>query len=138
MKFTLSDIKKLQERGKIRGHSPLPVKTSSGRVDTRSRAKDFITLNLQYWCNEKSVTLVEEHRFDKERRFKFDFAIPAMMIAVEFEGGIFIQNSSHNSAKMLTKDTDKYNLAQSLGWKVLRFTALNYRNLLTELNKNFK
>ena len=28
------------------------------------------------------------------------------------------------------------NAAQALGWKVLRFTALNYKDLITELNKN--
>jgi len=46
------------------------------------------------------------------------------------------EKSRHTSISGYTKDTEKYNLAGSCGWQVRRFTALNYKDLLTELNKH--
>ena len=100
----------------------------------RSKEKDWILLNLQYWCNEKTLELQTEPEFAPGRKYRFDYAIPALMIAVEYEG-IFSQKSRHTTAKGYSGDTDKYNLAQSLGWRVIRLTALNYTNLITQLEK---
>jgi hypothetical protein len=33
----------------------------------------------------------------------------------------------------MSADCEKYNAAQLLGWKVLRFTAINYKNLASIL-----
>ncbi|MBK7885496.1 MAG: hypothetical protein IPJ81_18155 [Chitinophagaceae bacterium] len=101
----------------------------------KNKHLDWMGWNLLYWCNEHAVILEEEHQFNPERKWRFDWAIPALKIAIEYEGGIFMEKSGHTSARGMTKDTDKYNSAQALGWVVLRFTALNYKNLLTELNK---
>lgn len=100
-----------------------------------SKEKDWMGWNLLYWCNEKAVTLEEEYRFMEDRRFRFDWAIPSLKIAIEYEG-LFSEKSGHTTPKGYTKDADKYNSAQQLGWIVLRFTPLNYKNLLAELNKN--
>lgn len=103
-----------------------------------AKAKAWLLLNLQYWCNERSVTLDTEYKFHPYRKFRFDFAISAFMIAVEYEGGIFQQyeggKSGHHTAKHYTKDTDKYNLAASLGWTVFRVTAINYKSIIEMLN----
>lgn len=61
-----------------------------------------------------------------------------MKIAIEFEGGIFLKKSGHNTAIHYTKDADKYNLSTIEGWKVLRFTALNYKTAGETLEKLFK
>src|SRR4051812_11455124 len=54
--------------------------------------------NLLYWCNEKSLELKKEYRFDKNgRRFKFDFAIPALKIGIEYEG-LNSEKSGHTTA----------------------------------------
>ena len=45
------------------------------------------------------------------------------------------KKSRHVTAKGFTGDTEKYNAAQSLDWKVLRYTVLNYETLICELNK---
>lgn len=103
----------------------------------RNEALDWIGWNLLYWCNQHAVILEEEYQFNPDRKWRFDWAIPALKLAVEYEGGIFMDKSGHTSARGMTKDTEKYNSAQALGWVVLRFTVLNYKNLLTELYKNY-
>ena len=95
---------------------------------------EWISWNLLYWCNQNSVLLEEEYKFHPQRNWRFDWAIPALKIAIEYEGGIFMPKSGHSSAKGMTRDTEKYNSAQALGWMVLRFTALNYKNLVQVLN----
>ena len=102
-----------------------------------SKEKDWMAWNLMYWCNQHAVELKSEFRFDEVRKWRFDFCIPSLMIGIEYEG-LMSEKSRHTTAKGFTGDTEKYNQAQQLGWKVLRFTALNYKTLITELNKNGK
>jgi len=63
-----------------------------------------------------------EYRFAPPRRFRFDFAWPDKLIAVELEGGVW-SRGRHVRGKGYESDCEKYNLAQSLGWSVYRFTA---------------
>lgn len=63
-----------------------------------------------------------EYRFAPPRRFRFDFAWPSLMIAVEIEGGTWTRGG-HTRGSGYASDCDKYNLAASLGWRVLRFTT---------------
>jgi very-short-patch-repair endonuclease len=62
-----------------------------------------------------------EYRFHPQRRWRFDFAVPALKIAVEIEGGAWV-HGRHNRGKGYINDMEKYNHAQLLGWKVFRFT----------------
>ncbi len=63
---------------------------------------------------------MREHRFCP-RMFRFDFAWPERMLAVEIDGGIWIRGR-HGRGGGAESDMDKLNLAQVLGWKVLRFS----------------
>jgi very-short-patch-repair endonuclease len=63
-----------------------------------------------------------EYRFDQTRRFRFDFAKPESLIAVEIEGGIWTKGR-HSHGVGMEIDMRKYNLAASLGWRVLRFST---------------
>lgn len=72
-------------------------------------------------------SFVREYKFHPVRKFRFDFAIPAYKIAIEFEGGVFQQNTGHNSIAGYTKDCEKYRLAVIEGWRVLRYTANDFR-----------
>jgi very-short-patch-repair endonuclease len=62
-----------------------------------------------------------EYRFDEFRGWRFDFAWPDHMLAVEFEGGVFT-DGGHTRGEHYTEDCEKYNTAALLGWTVLRFT----------------
>lgn len=62
-----------------------------------------------------------EHRFAAPRKWRFDFAWPQHRIALEVEGGVFIQGRHSRGAGMV-KDMEKYNAAAVAGWRVLRVT----------------
>ena len=62
-----------------------------------------------------------EHRFARPRRWRFDFAFPSLMLAIEAEGGTWI-SGRHNRGAGFENDCIKYNTAVMLGWRVLRFT----------------
>jgi very-short-patch-repair endonuclease len=66
----------------------------------------------------------EEHRGPKGRlaHYRFDFAWPDKMLAVECEGGIW-RGGRHVTGAGFEKDARKYNMAVLLGWRVLRFTS---------------
>lgn len=95
----------------------------------------YIHWQLKYWCEEKGYTLKKEHQFAKPRKFRFDFAIEEEKIAIEYDG-LNSEKSGHTTLVGFTSDTEKINLAISLGWRVLRFTVLNYESVLQEVEKN--
>lgn len=62
-----------------------------------------------------------EYKFHPSRKWRFDFAWPAVYVAAEVEGGLWIKGR-HNRAEGFRKDCEKYNEAVLHGWRVLRFT----------------
>lgn len=64
---------------------------------------------------------VREYRFDSTRRWRFDFAWPALKVAVECDGGTFT-GGRHVRGTGFEKDAEKLNAAALQGWTVLRFT----------------
>lgn len=58
---------------------------------------------------------------ERKRRFRFDFAFTERKLAIEVEGGVWIQGR-HTSPQGFIKDMEKYNLACELGWQILRYT----------------
>lgn len=52
--------------------------------------------------------------------WRFDFCWPVQKVAVEIEGGVWIRGRARRHGG--ENDMDKGNLAQVLGWKVLRFS----------------
>lgn len=61
-----------------------------------------------------------EYRFHPSRQWRFDYAWPEYMLAVEIEGGVWVKGR-HNRGLGFIKDCEKYNAAVMLGWRVLRF-----------------
>lgn len=145
MKWNMKYIKQLESDGRIRGyvlHKKEAAEEVPGRIVTkhfakRSKEKDWIGWNLLVWCESHCVQLMEEYRFDPERKWRADYAIPELKLLIEYEG-LFSDRSRHTTASGFTGDTEKYNQAQALGWTVLRFTALNYKTMIAALNKHKK
>ena len=77
-------------------------------------------------------TPLTEYAFCPGRRFRFDFAYPDKKIAVEGEGGVWI-NGRHNRGQGFINDCEKYNIACLMGWKVLRYTSENLESLPADL-----
>lgn len=78
------------------------------------------------------IEFEREYQFHPERKWKFDLVVNSLKIAIEYEG-IFSEKSRHTGVKGYTEDANKYNAAQLLGWKVLRYTAMNYKHFIDDL-----
>ena len=60
-----------------------------------------------------------EHGFHEERKWRFDLAWPNQKIALEVDGGIWV-NGGHNRGAQMKKEWEKSNTAASLGWRILK------------------
>lgn len=63
-----------------------------------------------------------EYRFCAERRWRFDFAFPAVLLAVEVDGASWARGR-HNRGAGMIGDNEKINEAIARGWRVLRGTT---------------
>jgi len=66
--------------------------------------------------------MVSEYRFHEVRRWRFDFAWPDALVALEIEGGVW-SGGRHTNPKGFIADCEKYNTALSMGWSVIRCPA---------------
>lgn len=60
-----------------------------------------------------------EHAFCAHRDWRFDYAWPGLLIALELEGGTF-SGGRHSTGAGMRADMEKYNEAALRGWLVLR------------------
>lgn len=127
MKWTESDIKRLHAAGKIKGYRDTKPKSEKKPAVKIPQSKPKPLLHIEQALTAAGISFVTEYRFHPDRKFRFDIAIPEKMIAIEYEG-LMSKKSRHTTVGGYTKDADKYNLAQSLGWKVYRYTALNFKS----------
>jgi hypothetical protein len=77
--------------------------------------------------------LETEYKFCLTRKFRADYYIPSLNVLVEYEGVFNAAKSRHTSVLGYTNDCEKYNLTQKLGFRLLRYTAANYKNVLEDL-----
>lgn len=89
-----------------------------------SEGEELMALHIRV---EKLPAPEREWRFHPKRFWRFDFAWVSRKLAVEVEGGVW-RGGRHTSGAGFTKDTEKYNAAALLGWKVLRFTTQQVRD----------
>lgn len=74
-------------------------------------------------CMTRGLPLPQrEYKFHPTRKWKFDFAFPEYMVALEIEGGAF-RGHGHRSVGRFLRDIEKYNEAAVAGWCVLRCTT---------------
>lgn len=68
------------------------------------------------------VEVVKEHIFHWTRKWRFDYAIPDLKVAIEIDGAVW-DYGRHNRPQGYINDMEKLNTAASMGWLVLRFTT---------------
>lgn len=131
-RWTETDLNNLKNKGykvddKQKQAKPKKIK----KISVEKKTIDLVLSKLK----EKGDIddYVTEYRFDTVRRFRFDWAILSLKIAVEYEG-IMSKKSRHTTITGYSKDIEKYNLAAKQGWVVLRYTALNYLDIENDLN----
>lgn len=83
---------------------------------------------LYYWnILRPDFDITAEYRFDKLRRWRFDYAIPLLKIAIELQGGIW-NNGKHSRGIGYINDCDKHNAAIEQGWLILSYTSHHLDN----------
>ncbi len=73
------------------------------------------------------MKFIREYRFHPTRLWRFDFAFPGELVAVEVQGGIHI-HGGHTRGAQYEKDREKMNEAQLLGWIVLEVTDAHIKS----------
>ena len=71
-------------------------------------------------CRVEGLKPIREHVFHPRRKWRFDFAFPDKMVAIEIEGGV---GGRHQRIGGFVGDCYKYNAAAGLGWRVFRYTT---------------
>jgi len=61
---------------------------------------------------------VAEYRFSPPRRWRWDWSWPHHKVALEVQGGLFVQGR-HSRGAALLKEHEKLNEAAAQGWRVL-------------------
>lgn len=125
--------------GKLNRHLEEKPEKKTKLIKARNDCPEvqWIHWQIKYWCKEKGIEYQKEHKFSKNRKFRFDFAIKDHHIGIEYDG-LNSERSGHTTLTGFTSDTEKINLAISEGWRVLRYTVLNYRNVLQDLERLIK
>ena len=115
-------LEKLKKEGKIKTVN-IPPEPEKKSIIPKSIGK--YKLHIISVLEASGLNYESEFIFSNERKFRFDWAVPQLCIAIEYEG-IFSEKSGHTTLSGYKKDVEKYNLATKLGWKILRYTADNY------------
>lgn len=104
------------------GIAPAPKRSKAPKVPSKGEA-----LLLAQIERLGLPTPVLEHRFLLHRRYRFDFAWPDRKLAVEVEGGTWV-DGRHSRGAGFEADCEKYALAVLAGWRVIRATTGQVRN----------
>jgi len=82
---------------------------------------------VEYWSKHGIGKIPErQYRFSPTRKFRFDFAWPNEMVAVEIDGlgpGHAITRNVGVAIAALSNSNERQNHAVELGWLILRYTA---------------
>lgn len=70
---------------------------------------------------------VPEYKFHPTRKWRFDYAWPHLLLALEVEGGAFVAGR-HTRGVGFVKDLEKYSEAAILGWRIVRVTPKQVKN----------
>lgn len=111
-----------------------PRKQAKNR-QKKNRVAGLEKLYMEAILRETGWNWQKELKFLPDRKFRFDYACQEHKIAVEYEGIAGGKKSRHTTITGYTKDTEKYNLAANSGWRVLRYTVINFKDLRKDLEK---
>lgn len=77
---------------------------------------------VRAWCKKNGFPVpVKEHYFAKPRMFRFDLAFLEEKIAVEFQGGNWVEGR-HTRGEGFERDCEKFSIAAVKGWRVILCT----------------
>ncbi len=100
----------------------------------KSAEKMAIETAFLEFANERGLVLFGEYYFHPKRRWRFDWCIKELKLAIEYNG-IMSKKSRHTTIGGYSGDMTKINEAMKLGYKVLQYTPLNYNELFNDLKQ---
>ena len=73
------------------------------------------------------LDVVPEYRFHEKRKWRFDWALPAIRVAIEYEGLNFVHGgaSGHQTIRGVAAGNEKYSEANIAGWCLVWVNALS-------------
>lgn len=89
--------------------------------------------SLELILRSLNVNYDTEYLFHPIRKWRFDYAIPQYLIAIEIDGGVYSQGR-HTRGKGFENDCEKINEAYLMGWIVLRFSTGMLKKEITVIN----
>lgn len=133
--FTEADLAKLQQRGFVIQDSMIEAKLEKAfKMPAKKRYSGKEKDHIEMVLIGLKLGYLKEHKFLENRKYRIDWALPFEKIAIEYEG-IFSAKSGHTGVMGYSENCNKYNLLAINGWKVLRYTAINYMNIGGDLLK---
>jgi very-short-patch-repair endonuclease len=124
----LSDLPKHLRDQISTGHPAASNRRKLQRAALQEESELEAIFAYQLRCQPTIPKPVREHVFHPTRKWRFDFAWPARLIAVEIEGAIHVEGR-HTRGVTFQDDCEKYSEAALLGWLVLRATDAHLDNL---------
>jgi hypothetical protein len=120
-RWTTSDIDRYSLRRRQRLELPEPSRPPLVKAARRqSKHKNEYAIYAGAYCRELGIPEpASEHHFHATREWRFDLAWPAQRIAIEVNGGNWI-NGAHARPRGLIDEYEKGNAAVMCGWRVLR------------------
>jgi hypothetical protein len=101
--------------------SPIAQRVRTGIRSSQQLAHEFLNV-----CEKGGMYRPElEFEFHPTRGWRFDVAFVRHKIAVEIQGGVFIQGR-HNAPVSFIKEQEKMNAAAVLGWRIIYRTPSNF------------
>lgn len=87
-----------------------------------SQQSDAAKIHIAWLFEAEYGEAYMEYRFQPERKWRFDFAMPDVKCAIELDGGTF-QNirTGHASGVGLRQWREKNNAAMTAGWRVWHY-----------------
>jgi very-short-patch-repair endonuclease len=103
-----------------------PKKKHQSRVVNLS-TKSYLEMIFAAELQKHKIAYEPQYKFDDIRKWRFDFAMVPVKLAIEIEGGIWI-NGKYNHGSGIMRMVEKMNAAQLQGWRVLQFTTNDIQN----------
>lgn len=131
MAWSLQHIQKLEKEGKIKGFRVVGKKLTDEEKKAEKPTPEGIQF-IKKQLDKNHIGYVTELQFAKPRKFRFDIALPALKVAIEYEG-LGYKKTGHTTSEGFTKNCEKYNMAVSMGWRLYRYTFKNYKDFENDL-----
>jgi hypothetical protein len=98
---------------------PTPSPRAKGAAKPIRQKTHTDLMNDAWFSSHGLPAPVPEFIFARPRKWRFDFAWPDKMVALEIEGGVW-SGGRHTRGAGFLGDMEKYNQAAVMGWRVVR------------------